>query len=217
MHADERFHPSQFPRTMPASTDSPPLQRSSASFPAKLGMLSALVLAAFAAGSCSSSEETGAARSAAQQQTGPITREPLPDTSRGKAMHPGAMDVPLRDPQVGDPTVRRGRDTVRASTQRISRSSNVRAPLVKPPDAMYTVQVGAYRRASNALAMQKVLKKEHDAFPVFNIFDQPESLYRVTVGKFETLREATNFRNTLMKQHPKRFAECWVTYIERSR
>jgi len=105
---------------------------------------------------------------------------------------------------------------VTASTQRVSRSAATRQPLVKPPDAMYTVQVGAYRRAPNALVLQRLLKKEHTDQPVFNIFAASEGLYRVTIGKFETLREASTFRTRLMKDNPKRFTECWVTYIERA-
>ena len=169
---------------------------------------------------CSSSEETGAIRSADQpERTGPIVAEPLPGEAAFDSSQQQPANTGVRPPgaRVGDPSVRRGRDTVVASTQRVSRSAEKRLPLIKPPDAMYTVQVGAFRRAPNALALQKVLKAELSDQPVFNMFATPEGLYRVTIGKFETLREASNYRNRILKEHPKRFDACWVTYIERSR
>lgn len=165
---------------------------------------------------CSSSEETGAARTAGTpEQEGPIVPEP-PADSLEMAARAGAGSS-ARDSQIGDPSVRRGRDTVRVSPQRVSRATGQRKPLIKPPDAMYTVQVGAFRKASNALALQKLLKRNHGDQPVFNMFMQAAGMYHVTIGKFETIREAYNYRKQLLKDDPKRFAECWVNYIERSR
>lgn len=166
---------------------------------------------------CSSSEETGAGRGAGQQEkAGPILPEQGTAPANGTEPLSTVSSGGTRGKQKDDPAVRRGRDTVTASTQRVPRSHVQRLPLIKPPDAMYTVQVGAYRRAPFALALQKTLKSEHGEQPVFNLYTASDGMYRVTVGKFETLKEATKYRNKLAKEQPKRYGECWVTYIERS-
>jgi len=170
----------------------------------------------FAVSACSSSEETGATRNAEQpERIGPIVNEQQPPA--GTAVQgPGMAGGDVQDGTVVDPRVQRNRDTVRAATERISRSQVQRLPLIKPPNAMYTVQVGAYKRAPNALALQKTLKTEHGEQPVFNLFTSTEGLYRVTIGKFETLGEATKYRNKIAQEQPKKYGTCWVTYIERS-
>ena len=185
-----------------------------------LGRTTLLVCTVFyamlAVAGCSSSEETGASRNADQQeQVGPIVNDQQPDPADQSFQVDDENGSQTQVPAVVDPTVQRGRDTVRAATQRVSRSQIQRLPLVKPPNAMYTVQVGAYKRAPNALVLQKSLKSEHGEQPVFNLFTSTDGIYRVTIGKFETLREATNYRNKLAEEHPKRYEACWVTYIER--
>ncbi len=80
---------------------------------------------------------------------------------------------------------------------------------------MYTVQVGAYQRATHALTMLKRVKALHPNGPVFNNYSAADKMYRISVGKFETLREASNYRMKLMKEQPEIYAQCWVTYIQR--
>jgi septal ring-binding cell division protein DamX len=168
---------------------------------------------------CSSSEESGSGRQSEESEMdGPIS--PVPD-AESRAADP-AVSIPDGLPEVSvdgsarDPLVRRGQDTLHALTSRVTRSSVDRQPLQKPPNAMYTVQVAAFRRAPNALSLQRSLKEQYGEQLVYNLYTEDQGLYRVTLGKFETLREASNYRKTLINEHPQRFAECWVTYIERS-
>ncbi len=110
------------------------------------------------------------------------------------------------------PKVKSSQDTVRAATARKTRPAVKSAPLVKPPNAMYTVQVGAFRRASNALGLQRTVKKQFSAEPVFNDYHASDKLYRVTVGKFVKRSEAAALRRRLIASDPTAYEQCWVTY-----
>jgi cell division septation protein DedD len=169
---------------------------------------------------CSSSEETGAAQRAehprqeqlaVQDAAQPVEDSTLVENPQS-AGSPGTPNRAKRNPRV-----RRGQDTVRVSTSRSSKGTNQRTTLKKPPNAMYTVQVGAFRRAPYALELQRTLKNEYVNQPVFSLFLEGEGLYKVTIGKFETLREASSYRRELLATNPEKFSACWVTYIERSR
>lgn len=110
------------------------------------------------------------------------------------------------------PRVRTSRDTVRAASARKTRPAVRTAPLVKPPNAQYTVQVGAFRRASNALRLQQTVKRQFPGHPVYNDYHAADKLYRVSVGKFAKLSEATSLRRRLIASDPSAYAQCWVTY-----
>lgn len=113
------------------------------------------------------------------------------------------------------PRVRSSQDTVRAATARRSRPAPNVAPIVKPPNAMYTVQVGAFRLASNALRLQRVVKRQWPAFGVYNDFHSNDKLYRVTVGKFVKRAEASALRRRLIAFDSTAYGLCWVTYTQR--
>jgi cell division septation protein DedD len=110
------------------------------------------------------------------------------------------------------PRVRSSQDTVRAATARRVQAGVRTAPLVKPPNAQYTVQVGAFRRASNALRLQRTVKRRFSTLPVYNDYHAADKLYRVSVGKFAKLSEAASLRRRLIDSDSSAYAQCWVTY-----
>lgn len=113
------------------------------------------------------------------------------------------------------PRVRSSQDTVRAATARRSRPAPNVAPIVRPANAMYTVQVGAFRLAGNALRLQREVKKQWPAFGVYNDFHSTDRLYRVTVGKFVKRAEASALRRRLIASDSTAYGLCWVTYTQR--
>ena len=161
------------------------------------------------------SAETGASNRAGEPQ-----REMVPPTVE-PSVQPTPVE-PKRDsiPRVvrkskAAPRVRSSQDTVRAATARRNRPVQQATPLVKPPNALYTVQVGAFRRASNALRMQRVVKKHVPNLPVYNDFHSADKLYRVTVGKFAKRSEASSLRRRLVASDSTAYGQCWVAYTRR--
>lgn len=156
------------------------------------------------------SAETGASNRAGDPQpelVPPAVAEPAPQpTVRPES----TAAVSKRTRTV--PRVRSSQDTVRAATARKTRPAVRTAPLVKPPNAVYTVQVGAFRRASNALRLQRSVKRQFPAQPVYNDYHGVDKLYRVTLGKFSRISEATAFRRKLVAADSSAYSQCWVTY-----
>lgn len=157
------------------------------------------------------SAETGASNRAGDPQ-----REMVPPSvvePPQAAVRPETTVVaPVRSKSV--PRVRSSQDTVRAATARKSRPAVKTAPLIKPPNAEYTIQVGAFRRASNALQLQRVVKQHYADLPVYNDYHAVDKLYRVTVGKFEKISEAAALRRRMIASDSTAYAQCWVTYKE---
>lgn len=167
-----------------------------------------LVLGGLVAG-CTSAE-TGASNRATDPQremVPPSVAEPTPQL----VVRPETTVVaPRRAKPV--PRVRSSQDTVRAATARRTRPAVRTAPIVKPPNAQYTVQVGAFHRASNALRLQRAVKRQFSTQPVYNDYHAADKLYRVSVGKFTKLSEANALRRRLVASDSTSYAQCWVTY-----
>ena len=169
-----------------------------------------------ASAGCSTSEETGGSNRASQPEPEAFRSVEPPsqpvDTSTVRTVSPSTAGNESRVV----PRVRSSQDTVKAATvRRWSRPVKKPASLVKPPNAMYTVQVGAFGRAPNALGVQRLVKKHFGTLPVFNNFQAEDKLYRVSIGKFETRKEASELRRRLLRSDSTSYAQCWVTYIKR--
>jgi cell division septation protein DedD len=80
---------------------------------------------------------------------------------------------------------------------------------------MYTVQIGAFARAANALRFEKQARGRYPDLPVSNRFDKSDRLYRVSVGVFGTKREASALRRSMREQYPKEYHDAWVIYTSR--
>ncbi len=79
---------------------------------------------------------------------------------------------------------------------------------------MYTIQVGAFIKASNALHVQKIAKQRFSDVPVFNYFVTPAKIYRVSVGKYSDQQAAAVLMKTMQKQYPRDYQKCWINYIQ---
>jgi cell division protein FtsN len=157
-----------------------------------------------------SSAETGASNRAIDPQ-----REMVPPSVAEPALQPTVRPettivAPKRTRSV--PRVRSSKDTVRAATARKTRQPVRPAALVKPANAMYTVQVGAFARASNALRLQRSVKRQFSTQPVYNDYHAVDKLYRVTIGRFSRLSDASALRRRLIASDSIAFGLCWVTY-----
>lgn len=106
------------------------------------------------------------------------------------------------------------RDTVVGSVVHRSKSpSNPPRKIERPANPAFTIQIGAFSKAPNALLFQRIAKERFADHPVFNNFTPEDKLYRVSVGKFDHRKEAAALRRDLLKAFPKEYAECWVNYI----
>ncbi len=175
-------------------------------------MLLLFLLAAFQA--CISSDESGGSRQ------DPVVREPAAAQSGApSAQQPNASGLPQQDGQKQKAQARGSKltskqDTVTASVTRSAKSpSRSSKNIKKPSNPAYTVQVGAFKKAQNALACQKRAKERFPRNSVHNNFDPGTKLYRVSVGKFTTRMEAVVLRREIMRKHSKDYAQAWVNYI----
>lgn len=167
----------------------------------------------FTLGACVSSEESGgAARATAPQPTTPL----IDSTISAMTLEPPAKVSTTTPAQRKSPRVTTKRDTVQASVVRKDRTSSrsVR-PIQRPENPTYTVQVGAFRNAGNALRFQGTAKQRKPGFPVPNTYDPSDKLYRVSIGLFKMKREADSLRRELRQQFPKDYHDAWVIYTNR--
>lgn len=177
-----------------------------------ISMRAALVALLVIWAGCTSAE-TGASNRAGDPQPEMVPPSVAEQAAQTAMRSDSTLVTPRRTRTV--PRVKSSQDTVRAATARKTRPAVKPAPLVKPPNAQYTVQVGAFRRASNALRLQRSVKKQFASAPVFNDYSASDKLYRVTVGKYAKRSEASSFRRRLIASDSSAFGLCWVTYTKR--
>jgi cell division septation protein DedD len=164
----------------------------------------------FCLASCVSSEETGSGGSRAvepQQTVVPIDTQGI--RMKAEATASREKPKPVKNPRGA--RFQSKQDTVKASLTRKSKQT-VRA-VVRPENPAYTVQIGAFGNAQNALRMQKAAKERLGNQVILNNFGTADKLYRVSVGKFETRKEASSLRKMIVEKYPKDYSSCWVNYI----
>lgn len=157
-------------------------------------------------------------------ETGASNRsEPQPEPTPMVVPQPVVKDTVTRKQEPANPPVKKtkaaprlksSQDTVKVASARKNRTTPA-TPLVKPPNATYTVQVGAYRQANNALRIQNTLKKKLTNHTIYNKFHASDKLYRVSVGSLKERKDAAALRRTLMSSDSVLYRECWVTYLSR--
>jgi len=105
-------------------------------------------------------------------------------------------------------------DTVRASVIKKMKSSRYPHIIIERPEhPIYTVQIGAFSQASNALRTQKKVKGRFTYQPVFNKYIKSVKLYRVSVGRYEDRKNAFALADTMKEQYSKEYRQCWINFI----
>lgn len=113
------------------------------------------------------------------------------------------------------PRLRAKKDTIEVAVLTRSRSvSAIPTDVVEESKGNYTIQLGAFRSASNALRVQRTTKGRYKDQVVLSEYDDGKKMYRISVGQFSTLKEASGFRRQIMKDFPGEYAQCWVNYIQ---
>lgn len=101
--------------------------------------------------------------------------------------------------------------------------ATVRQPLPEPEPpqksvtgmiARYRVQVGAFRKAANATALENRVKGRY-SLPTTSEYSQARGVYRVRIGEFQTFSEASAFRAKIRKEYPSEFGDAWIVDTER--
>jgi hypothetical protein len=112
------------------------------------------------------------------------------------------------------PKFKSKQDTVRASLIK-KRESSVYPHIIieRPEHPIYTVQIGAFAQASNALRTQKKAKGRFTHQPVFNKYVKSAKLYRVSVGRYEDRENAFALADTMKEQYSKEYNRCWINFI----
>jgi cell division septation protein DedD len=83
----------------------------------------------------------------------------------------------------------------------------------RPEHPMYTVQIGAFAQASNALRTQKKAKGRFTHQPIFNKYVKSAKLYRVSVGRYEDRKNAFALADTMKEQYSEEYNQCWINFI----
>jgi cell division septation protein DedD len=112
------------------------------------------------------------------------------------------------------PKFKSKQDTVRASMiKKMKSSAHPRIKIERPEHPIYTVQIGAFAQASNALRTQKKAKGRFIHQPVFNKYVKSARLYRVSVGRYEDRKNAFALADTMKEQYSEEYNQCWINFI----
>ncbi len=112
------------------------------------------------------------------------------------------------------PRFKSRQDTIRASIVVKSKSSLAsRAKIERPEHPVFTIQIGAFGHASNALRAQKKAKARFSDQPVFNNYVKGAKIYRVSVGRYEDRQDAFALRDKIKRTFPEEYSQCWINYI----
>jgi cell division septation protein DedD len=169
---------------------------------------------------CISSEETGATGGRARTPQRVRETPRTPSTAQPAAIQADSLRAATDTTKTGNsvrrtPTFATRQDTIRASAVRRPSTSRIDAPIERPANPEYTVQLGAFFRADNALRAQKRARQQFSDQPIFNTYLPDIKLYRVSVGRFSNVKEASRFRRMLMSSFPKEYSLCWINYVAR--
>jgi len=170
-----------------------------------------LIVCAIAApvlASCVSSEETGSGGSKAvepQRTLAPI------DTQKIRKEATVVKPTEAKRSNRSGARFLAKSDTVQASV--VKKPKTTPRPVIRPENPAYTVQIGAFSLAQNALRTQKAAKERFSDQLVLNNYDAMDKLYRVSLGKFDNRKDASRLRRELIKKFPKDYSQCWVNYI----
>lgn len=114
------------------------------------------------------------------------------------------------------PRFKSKQDTLKASVSVKKKSAmHVSLPIDRKSNAGFTVQIGAFHGASNALRAQKTAKWRFADQPVFNKYIAQAKMYRVSIGKFESRDAAFTFRDEMRKRFPQEYTPCWINFLPR--
>ncbi len=175
----------------------------------RLALLGIGVGALLALGGCSAAEETASDQS--DQKPMPTEGSPLGVFRPTQSATPDTIGRTGRAAQLTSK-----QDTLAASVVQFSRSS-ASPTSVSAGDFVtaFTIQIGAFADASNALTLLKKTKERVGEIPVLNRFEPRDRLYRVSIGLFETREGAIAFQQILIKTHGTDFKDSWVSQISK--
>lgn len=170
---------------------------------------------------CVSSEESGASNKARMpiRNLGPldtthrvVLQEARKDTIK-KSLADSIKLASKKAVRVA-PRFRSKQDTVHASVIMKSKSlTHSRVKIERPEHPVFTIQIGAFGRASNALRAQRRAKERFSDQPVFNNYVKSVKLYRVSVGRYEDRQDAFALRERIKKTFPQEYSQCWINFI----
>ncbi len=162
---------------------------------------------------CVSSEESGAGSKARTpvQVFGPIDTTHRP---AGAGILQDSIAPAAKKKSRVAPRFKSKQDTIRASIVVKSKSSLAsRVKIERPEHPVFTIQIGAFGHASNALRAQKKAKARFSNQPVFNNYVKSAKLYRVSIGRYEDRQDAFALRDKIKRTFPEEYSQCWINYI----
>jgi cell division septation protein DedD len=169
---------------------------------------------------CVSSEETGAGdrvKSPVQifgsiDTTHPVSGQDMKQDSMLSSKN-NSKPISAKSSHVA-PKFKSKQDTVRASViKKMKSSAHPNIKIERPEHPIYTVQIGSFAQASNALRTQKKAKGRFTHQPVFNKYVKSAKLYRVSVGRYEDRQNAFALADTMKKQYSEEYNRCWINFI----
>jgi len=155
---------------------------------------------------CSAADESTSDQKAATTEVAPlgVFRSPQPASADTVAGTNRATNLTSKE------------DTLTASVVQTSRSTTPPASISEGKFVtVFTIQIGAFGDATNALTLMKRTKERFGDIPVLNRFEPRDRLYRVSIGLFETRERAIAFQQTLIKNHGSEFKDTWVSQISK--
>jgi cell division septation protein DedD len=144
----------------------------------------------------------------------PVKMEASSDTTLDE-LKPDIQDMQDGEQVKAAPGFTSMQDTLLASVVKKSKSS--RGPKKMKENAespVYTIQIGAYTRAANALRMQKRAKEQFASQPVYSEYDKVAQIYRVNIGRYRNREDVIALFDSIKQKFPEEYKQCWVNLIQ---
>jgi len=120
------------------------------------------------------------------------------------------LPVPRTEPPAGV-RVRTSADTVHAAP---AAGHGTVGQEGKAAGDRYTVQIGAFREAPRASAVQAEARRRFHR-SVLNDYYAGAALYQIRIGSFGTLDEARAFQEKMRHDYPADYRDSWIVHIRR--
>ena len=120
------------------------------------------------------------------------------------------LPAPRTEPPAGV-QVRTSADTVHAA---FAAGRGTVGSEAKAAGDRYTVQIGAFREAPRASAVQAEARRRFH-LPVLNDYHAGTALYQIRIGFFGTLDEAREFRDRMRHDYPAEYRDSWIVHLRR--
>jgi hypothetical protein len=152
--------------------------------------------------------------SSEEMESGENAGSPITMTGASDSLKAGNDSEISTEERKAAPDFRSNQDTLDVSIVTKSKQApELQSGTVPESHSIYTVQIGAYGKAANALRIQKTAKERFPGQPVFSEFLKDVKMYRVNIGRYNNREDAVILYDSIKQKYPEEYKQCWVNFI----